>query len=344
MSLVAFVPRRPDLSHSQGNNNAAQQKLSVTDNRKLNFALHQRAIGMQRRAAYAGQAGVVQRESELTMQQGPSCWLFVLEAIAKAKGIGTKYLSIAMNAYPDSDSAIEKQKQINTKGVKVTKRAAALQLIVENTTEMLAKLDNWKTSEGGTRANGIIEQRLVKRYARQTLNSDESVNHITFSKTANTIQVDQVIQAYTQAKRRAKILFDIVSSGDDAPETLLNTGAQMIGHDQALDDVHEGLKVQSTPSYVSVKKRFKLGKDDDGNHVDFTNKNINEMKSTNHAILLDNYDADTKTVTYKDPNYGNISIFVTHEQFQAMAGGEQMRMLPFFRDGKIKSKMEQVKD
>src|SRR5690606_30936988 len=131
-----------------------------------------------------------------------------------------------------------------------------------------------------------------------------------------------------EAKRRARILADIVKSGD-APQMLLNTGAQMIDKDQDENDVHLGLSNQPLASYVSVKKRFKLKNDDRGNKiVDYRARNSAEMEDTDHAILLDSYDKVNKVVTYKDPNYGNIEIKVTHIQFKNMAGDSDMRMLP----------------
>ena len=48
------------------------------------------------------------RPTNLLVQQGGSCWLFVVEALATAKeemsGLSTKYLRIAMYAYPREES------------------------------------------------------------------------------------------------------------------------------------------------------------------------------------------------------------------------------------------------
>jgi hypothetical protein len=75
---------------------------------------------------------VVQRETNLQIQQGPSCWLFVLEAIAKEKGLNTKYISIVMKSYPDSPGAVAKQKEEERGGRDISKRAAALELVSDN--------------------------------------------------------------------------------------------------------------------------------------------------------------------------------------------------------------------
>lgn len=325
----------------------AQQKLKAMADRspKIKFAAQFKSIVNQDHLQLKSQApSVIQRVTDLKIQQGPSCWLYVLEAIAKSKGIGTKYLSMAMAAYPNSEKAEKKKKKEAIEGNEMSKRAAALELIVEGCTEMVAKLHNWKVGEGGRRANENIQKKIVERYARQTLHSDASVSHINFDNLTERVNVDFVIEEYLKAKKRARKLADIVKSGD-APELLLNTGAQMIDGNQDENDVHLSLSSQTFPNYVSIKKRFNLTMEDmQNNIVDFTGRNDLEMRNTNHAILLDDYDPSSKLVTYKDPNYGNIEIKITHLQFQKMAGDSNMRMLPFFPDGNKQSRMADVRD
>jgi hypothetical protein len=96
---------------------------------------------------------------------------------------------------------------------------------------------------------------------------------------------------------------------------------------------------------VSIRARFIPTKDElnaDSGAVDLSNRDFAELKKTAHAILLDEYDEETKIVTYKDPNYGDLKLQVTHLQFQAMAGDDKVKLRPFFRDGFGKSRLAEV--
>jgi hypothetical protein len=225
---------------------------------------------------------------------------------------------------------------------------------------MIAKLHNWKIGEGGTRAGNLIGEDIVRRYARQTIGSDYSVDHIVFDPATKKINVTDLITEYSKARIRSKKLAEIVINENDDVASLLNTGHAQIdkaknpddedydaGEDAShANDVDLALQVQDKPSYVSVRKRFVMERDDvpHGNIVDFSAKTMDKMQDTSHAILLDKYDAGTKLVTYKDPNYGNLSICVTHLQFRAMAGVGMIKLRPFFKEGHSKSKLATVED
>src|SRR5690554_4861172 len=173
----------------------AQRKLQkmVDNSTQVKQAVQLQAIANKDFKQRKSRVPVIQRVTDLKIQQGPSCWLFVLEAIAKSKGVSTKYLSMAMEAYPSSEKAVKKKKKEAQEGNEISKRAAALELITESCTEMIAKLHNWKVGEGGNRASRNIERRIVERYARQTLDSEASVSHIIFDDVTNSVHVDIVI-------------------------------------------------------------------------------------------------------------------------------------------------------
>lgn len=295
-------------------------------------------------------SAAIQRQTNLLVQQGPSCWLYVLEAVAKAKGIGTNYITMVMKSYPDSPEAVAKQKDEEASGREISKRAAALELIADNMTEMIAKLHNWKIGYGGQHAGGRIKKVIVERYARQTLGTDRSVEHLTFSAVDETTDVAGIMGEYNKAKKRAtKLAANTIKEEDDVA-SLLNTGYQTIDEGQAPSDVDLALANQNTPCYASIRMRFNVRPTDQGNGagqvIDFTRRPISEMQPTAHAILLDSYDKGSKTAIYKDPNYGNVKIQVTHIQFQKMAGhgDEVIKLRPFFKDGASKSKLAEVQD
>lgn len=294
------------------------------------------------------QTKVVQRETDLQIQQGPSCWLFVLEALAKSKGVGTKYISIIMNSYVSKEAA-ENRKRNAARELPpriISSRAAALEQTSVNIDLFRQKLTGYRDGEGGRRNNGYINKNVVYRYLLQTIGSGKSIKYFTFE--SDKIPVQDLILEIEKAKSRADALIQIVKNEEDDIASLLNTSYVEISADQDIEDVHLSLLNQDIPSYVSVRHRYILRPGDFENvqdeTIDLCHKKINEMNPTSHAILLNRYDKNTKIVEYKDPNYGNYKLLVRIGQFRAMATGGTIKMRPFIVSGLSKSKLNDLKD
>ncbi|WP_277039529.1 DUF4157 domain-containing protein [Actinacidiphila oryziradicis] len=283
----------------------------------------------------------VQRVTTLAKQQGPSCWLYVLEAIANAYNIEVSYLSLAMRAYPSTpdrdDRAI--QERIANPGKPVNGRHLAVLMMGEGLAKMVARLDSWRASpEGGAE----IDRESVSKLARRSLKAESSVERLEFQE--GKADFDGIVNAYREAHKRAVMLAGIVGGAGDEVSKLLNTAPAEIDGKQSLPDVHMALVHQSMPSYAGIRKRFKPGKKDTGDVVDCTHWSDSDMEPTVHAVLLDSYDKGARVVTYKDPNFGNAEFKVTIAQFQKMAGTAKITLRPFFPSGAAKSRLTDLKD
>jgi hypothetical protein len=78
------------------------------------------------------------------------------------------------------------------------------------------------------------------------------------------------------------------------------------------------------PVFLGVRARYTLRNEDLHNgavpyRIDWTDRR-DPMGPANHGLLLTGYDDRRRIVSYKDPNYGDVEIRITTEQFTMMAG------------------------
>ena len=292
------------------------------------------------------------QETNLLRQQGPSCWLFVIEALARSKAHHTtldlRGLPIAMYCYPDSEKVGVAHEQQTGTG-KLSRRTIALQLMVANVDAMLAALKEFTDRAaklGGSAHNIGLD--AAKRLARRTMDSDASISFFSFEGDDDSTHIDArtLVADFTKARKVAAGLYALaVKSGDaDEAAALLNTGAQMISHDAELDDVKIMLDIQDKPSYMGIGMRYRqtdterLG----AGPVDFTARPLSGLTKTAHAILLVGYDKGTGVATYKDPNHGNKLFKVTAEQVRGMAGDGDVDLRAFFVSSSKRSALAEV--
>jgi hypothetical protein len=293
------------------------------------------------------------QETNLLRQQGPSCWLFVVEALARSKShlttLDTRSLQIVMYCYPDSEK-VTAAHEAQTGTDKVSRRTIALKLVVANVDAMLAALkeftDRAAKLGGGTQYNIGLD--ASKRLARRAMDSDASISFFTFEGDDDSSHIDARTLAadFTKARKVAAGLYGLaVKSGDkDEAAALLNTGAQMIAHDSEIPDVKIMLEIQDKPSYMGINMRYRQTDQErlGAGPVDFTGRPLSGLTDSAHAILLIGYDKSTGIATYKDPNHGNKLFKVTAEQVRGMAGTGDVDLRAFFVSSSKRSALAEV--
>jgi hypothetical protein len=292
-------------------------------------------------AAAPAHSGVVQRVTRLAVQQGPSCWLYVLEAIAEHHGLPVQALSVAMRAYPTTEARDERLKQEKKNGNNIEGRKLAVKMMAESLAGMVQRLDNWRSHHQD--ATDITRDE-VAAFARRSIGGEASLDKLEFQD--GRAQFDSIRKVYDMAHDRAELLLNKVGAAGDEVSKLLDTAPVQIDASQTLDDVRLTIENQNLPSYAGIRRRFKLTKDDEGPVVDFTGRSASSMESTVHAVLIDSYDSSSSVVTYKDPNYGDIELKVTLAQFKQMAGNSQqkMTMRPYSTGPNAKPGLDDLKD
>ncbi|QDY09322.1 hypothetical protein FJK98_20945 [Micromonospora sp. HM134] len=206
------------------------------------------------------QQGFVTVPTMLEKQQGPSCWLYVVEALAAARAGGTgrttRYLKIIMTSYPSEDQLTE---AMIGKLSSAQRRTVALQLVADNLDRLVRRLTEWQQGEGGRRAGGVLTRELLERYVTATVGSLRSLDHLTPRDAAGTTyDVGHLIDSYRQAQARAGTLARLAAAGGrDEVHALLNSAGAMLWSAQDAADADAALIAQSWPSYGAVRKRFK---------------------------------------------------------------------------------------
>lgn len=290
----------------------------------------------------------VQRVTDLHVQQGPSCWLFVLEAVAASQGVNTKSLKMIMHSYASGEDADRQVSKAKKEPIPrdISRRQAALEVTAVKLTAMVDSLNDYKNGGNDHFNSDIIAEKIVRKKARQKLESENSVDSLVF--VGGQADTQNVIDAYVLARDRATSLVNITNNQPDDVGALLQSGSQEITRDQAFTDIVATLQVARLPAYMAIRKRFKpTGQelaDAAGGIIDFTARSTKQMEDTSHAVLLDSYNDGDKTIIYKDPNYGNPMIKVKLGQLKEMAGDGRVLIRPFFKEGASKSKLADVVD
>ncbi|MDH6577873.1 DUF4157 domain-containing protein [Kitasatospora sp. MAP5-34] len=301
----------------------------------------------------------VQRDTFLSKQQGPSCWLYVLEAIGTSYGLNLSSLSIAMRAYPSTADRAARYENLRAAGRAegVDQRHLAVVMTAERLAAMVQELVDWDRSPA--RADRIHQDEL-RLMARRAIGSEASVDRLAF--TAGWAGFASVLEAYREAAHRADMLANIIKdANDEEVSQLLNSAPGMVTAGQHLRDVCSALTNQTMPSYVGIRKRYKPVLRSLPDEVDLRSRPVRELQPTAHAILLDHFEHHggpapaipgnkstehnrhmSDFVIYKDPNYGNVRFKVTLSQFRAMAGTGNMPLRPFILTSTTRSKLTEL--
>lgn len=276
----------------------------------------------------------------LLIQQGPSCWMYVVVALATPK-IDTSYMHLAMLCYPDSDQVHERHLQEKHTGK--GSRACALDLLHENLHGMVTTLQHWRISRDGA---DRIPLKRAHELGRRNLVTNSAWNHpplgIVFDGPVGqeATGFDAFLLAFERADTCVKELIKIAAQAPgEEVAALLNTGYQQFDSGQALSDVTAGLSVQEMPCYGSIRARYRLDLEQrQQDAVDLTSEDMSGISETAHAILVLSFTRtgdEDGVIVYKDPNYGNVLISVNVAQFKAMAGDKEnvLKLRPFFAAG-----------
>ncbi|MFJ8327379.1 eCIS core domain-containing protein [Streptomyces anulatus] len=303
---------------------------------------------------YAHDAGrTVQRVVEakpnrLFPQQGPSCWLFVLEAIAQAYGIDTTYLRLAMGTHPVGKDLADRVTADQAAGRDEGRRKTSMIMMVERLESLLGDLRSLS-------GDSISEEKLRELGAKIKMGTSWT-RILAFDEDRNA-DLQDIVKNFEMARDRAGILVQHVGGEGDEVAEFLKMGVSRVDFSDDVDDVRASLENQEKfPMFLSVravlkptdeeKEELKTAKDEilRGEYqktFDWTGREGESLDSTVHAVLLTNYDKSTGHVTYKDPNRGNAEFRFTIKTFIKMAGSkkgtDRLTMRPFSDNGALNS-------
>lgn len=266
------------------------------------------------------------RKTRLRIQQGPSCWLFVLEALARAHGLKTSSLKVAMHAYPEEEGLGDENRRLEAVGI----MAGNLQKMVE-------------ALEPHSENSSVIGRQKLESLARETGTSTclKFIRYDEIGTGKNRVEVadaEDLVEIFEKARDRAARLLEMFQSQGSGMETILGDTAQRVKPGSSRGSTVKKLRGlrEDMPVYLSVRKRFRP-RDEDlpaagqpmPDVVDWADR-TDPMEPTTHALLLTGYRHGI--VSYKDPNYGDIEIHITVEQFMEMTGDKRITMRSYDPD------------
>ncbi|WP_078946158.1 eCIS core domain-containing protein [Streptomyces exfoliatus] len=301
-----------------------------------------------------GGAGPIQRaptvrETRLIGQVGPSCWLYVLEAMANAYGLNTTALNAAMRSFPE-----KADRDARATAQKTEKRSTGVQMMGESLHAMRATIENMN---GDT---VTYDQLLATILTRVPKPGPAGAFANSICSQGESVRKETLIELFDKAIEKSELLLSLTSADGDEVTKILNAGQQVIspypenGSDEdkryATSDAKIAMgQITNFPQYMTVRKRFTSAtvtpadrqlvndfRSIPGNAgkaalLDWTART--GLQRSAHAVLLTNYDEANGFVYYKDPNVPAAEIKVTFQQFLEMAGEDgtkdKLTMRPF---------------
>jgi hypothetical protein len=262
-------------------------------------------------------------KARLLEQVGPSCWLFVVEAIANTRGLDTRTLSAVLYLHPAGAEA----EHLHRGGETLDAIDARL-VSVGTAINPMAHHYAWgRLHKAAMRVLPTVSVKAMETFVIRLLTS---APHETEGYPVGVIR-DRLGEARALVAKLRVEMEKPGQAGLDEETKLLGGTWTQVGsdiEDKYLSDTIEGIFANSGGvAMMGVAKRFKPEhyKDNpavttDRQTYDFTKIPAAEIKEGEpHAVLLFGYSASSKTVNYRDPHHGNAVITITYDQVRKMA-------------------------
>jgi hypothetical protein len=246
----------------------------------------------------------------LLVQSGPSCWLFVVEAIADLQHFDTWLLAGIMRLYPQGEIVG------STRQTRVMTISAICGRVV------------LKLQQARARGETVMSRDRIEEVVRRSMHAvgvqcygASCVRHL-FAAGGNYLLTDAV-----EVFRRGRRLAEAIAAGlgaDGSTPAVMGGAATIIDQNSTTADIGHTL-VALPNSYLSVSARPKPT-----NHLanynaitdtyDLTGLGLAAIEAGGaHALLLHAVNAGAHQLTYKDPNYGDSKVIITFAQLSEMA-------------------------
>ncbi|WP_406054362.1 DUF4157 domain-containing protein [Streptomyces sp. NBC_01077] len=305
------------------------------------------------------------RNVKLTRQVGPSCWIFVIEAIAKAYGFPTKALNAAIRTSP---LAGERDALAKTNG-DTNKRKADVIIMRQTLEAIKAKIDAHGEDEvGHDRVLEIIREVMAvpsktgpqkagdtegfaQMYATSLCPAGQAVTRVSLS------------GIFGEAIGRVEILRQFTEAGGNEANTALDASPIKISAAEGVDSARQKLAaIPDFPQFLSVAKRLgsaalssvlnphlaeiKKKRAAEGQdavvEVDWSQLAAKAQASP-HALLLTEYRASEDCIVFKDPNIVGTAVKLSIASFLLLAGQDEITIRTY-TPGQAGSALESLAD
>jgi hypothetical protein len=266
---------------------------------------------------------VIQRyQGQLLTQSGPSCWVFVVEAVADIysrqysvdTAFDTGLLAAVINLYPKHDVGDQRTLELQD----IQRR---IKMMIKSFTRMKGAFSHVSRDNIAKVVNRSVDRTNSPRV--------DDFLRIAFPQPGY-YNIDEVNEFLERAAGLAGQLAVLVRNDphNDAEGALLGSrGKTYIDEKSEDEDIALALKANLEKPAATMGVRYRLKPRNYPTHYDsgtdtYDLTGIPPSDLTEggyHAILLVSVDGSSKTLVYKDPNYGNSKIKITFAQLRKMA-------------------------
>ncbi|SNS13016.1 hypothetical protein SAMN05880556_102111 [Azospirillum sp. RU38E] len=254
---------------------------------------------------FAAAAKVLQRALVLDTQRGPSCWLAVGTALVGARNHDRSNLDALISLYPLDSSG---------RG-----RAEIMDMIINALDSAIARL-NAHRFRGNVRVTRDQVREFVRRGFRSVGQSVDGTEFFRRYFVSNDYTVMQAVEVLTVARdHAADFRNEIQQHGEDTTSIYGYAGVEFgadndIGTLRTLLDVsmhHASASMSVTGRYLPTGAQLLAG-----GPVNLKASPLHRGGA--HLVVLVDVNTATDTITYRDPNYGNVDLQISFAQFEAM--------------------------
>ena len=271
-------------------------------------------------------------DTNLHVQNGPSCWLTVLESMAATfPGLELNTLRNILTMYASGTEIKESKDKKNDKGyikaLRVTK--AQISTALKKIKQASFKSKHYNKNRGLISSNRLYKflKKISPSVARIVDNLSPMQGLIRYS--------DIKTILYNAIKKINQMLIEFKDKTWIEQVAIISNQVQtQFSKDNIYKDFEITMDVFSLPVWAGINKGIK-GTQLPYEDTDFTNKDP-KIDTCNHAIQIVEYGkAGEEWVKYKDPKRGNIVYTVRWDQFKCFAGDSHIYLFSYKEKDKV---------
>ena len=301
--------------------------LEFADNRQCGIFLHN-PITIKTK-------GIIQKvDTNLHVQNGPTCWLTVLESMAATfPELKLNTLRNILTMYASKEEINESKDEVNDigyiKGLRVTKEKIN---IAYNT---IIEKHNNSNNPKNTNPGKIRQDKLYKVLNRISPSVARITDHLPIEK--GEIKYEDIKNILKKATDKLTEIISSFKGNTWIKQIEISTNSVQVKIDKNNDfKVFKSLMEStfSLPAYAGINEGIK-NKQLPYEDTDFTTQTL-KIEKYKHAIQIVEYGtAGKELVKYKDPNRGNFVYTVTWDQFRSFAGDSCINIFSYNNKDKV---------
>ena len=271
-------------------------------------------------------------DTNLHVQNGPSCWLTVFESMAATfPELKLNTLRNILTMYTSKTEIKESKDKNNDKGYIKALRVTKAQI---NTAFKKIKQASFKSKKNNKSRGQIRTDRLYNFLRKISPSVARIVNNLSPMK--GFIRYSDIKKVLYNAIKKINQMLIVFKdkTWEEQVAIISNQTQTQFSKDNNYNAFETTMSVFTLPVWAGINKGIK-GRQLPYENTDFTDKDP-QIDTYNHAIQIVDYGKEGKEwVKYKDPNRGNIVYTVKWDQFKCFAGDSHIYLFSYNEKNKV---------